>query len=320
VRHDEAPEITDPRILTAVRYPWPELWNHDIRRLAEKMAVKAGSKRFGAKLLKMFRVNEDDRSTLKNHEFIEELADAARNFRSYGLSRWDVANIREAILRYMRLWSANIRTDSELREACRAFQALYQAPAGESEIGKLTRELIGRNIPGFFPTPPPVIDRMVAAAELKPGQRVLEPSAGKGDIADAIREAEPEARLEVVEPAYSLRQILELKGFSLVGDDFMTFTGGPYDRIIMNPPFESGADIDHVRHAFDLLAPGGRLVAIMSEGPFFRSDRKAEAFRQWLESVDGHSEKLPDGSFAGKDAFRQTGVATRLVTIEKGTP
>ena len=320
VRHDEAPEITDPRILTAVRYPWPELWNHDIRRLAEKMAVKAGSKRFGAKLLKMFRVNEDDRSTLKNHEFIEELADAARNFRSYGLSRWDVANIREAILRYMRLWSANIRTDSELREACRAFQALYQAPAGESEIGKLTRELIGRNIPGFFPTPPPVIDRMVAAAELKPGLRVLEPSAGKGDIADAIREAEPEARLEVVEPAYSLRQILELKGFSLVGDDFMMLAGEWYDRILMNPPFENGADIDHVRHAFDLLAPGGRLVAIMSEGPFFRSDRKAEAFRQWLESVDGHSEKLPEGSFAGKDAFRQTGVATRLVTIEKGTP
>lgn len=320
VRHDEAPEITDPRILTAVRYPWPEIWNHDVRRLAEKMAVKAGSKRFGAKLLKMFRVDEDDRSTLKNHEFIEELADAARNFRSYGLSRWDVSNIREAILRYMRLWSANIRTDSELREACRAFQALYQAPAGESEIGKLTRELIGRNIPGFFPTPPPVIDRMVAAAELKPGQRVLEPSAGKGDIADAIREAEPEARLEVVEPAYSLRQILELKGFSLVGDDFMMLAGEWYDRILMNPPFENGADIDHVRHAFDLLAPGGRLVAIMSEGPFFRSDRKAEAFRQWLESVDGHSEKLPDGSFAGKDAFRQTGVATRLVTIEKGTP
>lgn len=320
VRHDEAPEITDPRILTAVRYPWPEIWNHDVRRLAEKMAVKAGSKRFGAKLLKMFRVDEDDRSTLKNHELIEELADAARNFRSYGLSRWDVANIREAILRYMRLWSANIRTDSELREACRAFQALYQAPAGESEIGKLTRELIGRNIPGFFPTPPPVIDRMVAAAELKPGQRVLEPSAGKGDIADAIREAEPEARLEVVEPAYSLRQILELKGFSLVGDDFMMLSGEWYDRILMNPPFENGADIDHVRHAFDLLAPGGRLVAIMSEGPFFRSDRKAEAFRQWLESVDGHSEKLPDGSFAGKDAFRQTGVATRLVTIEKGTP
>lgn len=320
VRHDEAPEITDPRILTAVRYPWPEIWNHDVRRLAEKMAVKAGSKRFGAKLLKMFRVDEDDRSTLKNHELIEELADAARNFRSYGLSRWDVANIREAILRYMRLWSANIRTDSELREACRAFQALYQAPAGESEIGKLTRELIGRNIPGFFPTPPPVIDRMVAAAELKPGQRVLEPSAGKGDIADAIREAEPEARLEVVEPAYSLRQILELKGFSLVGDDFMMLAGEWYDRILMNPPFEHGADIDHVRHAFDLLAPGGRLVAIMSEGPFFRSDRKAEAFRQWLESVDGHSEKLPDGSFAGKDAFRQTGVATRLVTIEKATP
>lgn len=316
----DRPDITDPRILPFVRYPWPEIWHQDLRRLAEKMAVKSGSKRFGAKLLKFLNAAKEERSTFKNHESIEEIADAARNFKSYGLSRWDVANMREAILRYMRLWSANIRGDSELREACRAFAALYRAPAGESEIAKATRDLVGRNIPGFFPTPRPVIDRMIAAADLSAGQSVLEPSAGKGDIAEAIREADPEVKVEVVESAHSLRQILELKGFAIVGDDFLEFNGGPYDRILMNPPFESGADIDHVRHAFNLLAPGGRLVAIMSEGPFFRSDRKAEAFRQWLESVDGHSEKLPEGSFAGKDAFRQTGVATRLVTIEKDTP
>ena len=85
----------------------------------------------------------------------------------------------------------------------------------------------------------------------------------------------------------------------------------------MNPPFERGQDAEHVQHAYERLKPGGRLVAIMSNGPFFRSDKKAEGFRNWLDTVDGSHEELPEGSFAGKDAFRQTGVNTRLVVIDK---
>jgi hypothetical protein len=72
-----------------------------------------------------------------------------------------------------------------------------------------------------------------------------------------------------------------------------------------------------VRHAYSLLKPGGKLVAIVSEGPFFGVDRRSGEFRQWLESVGGMSEKNPEGSFAGADAFRQTGVVTRIVEITK---
>ena len=90
---------------------------------------------------------------------------------------------------------------------------------------------------------------------------------------------------------------------------------GQYDRVVMNPPFEDGQDIDHVRRAFDAnLKPGGKLVAIMSEGPFFRSDKKAQAFRQWLEENGGTSERLAPGTFKESG----TGTATRLVTVEKG--
>lgn len=313
----DKPAVSDPKILPLVKYPWPMIWGDDLRRLAGRMADTPGSKRLGAKLLKWAgKPGDEKRIEFKNHEAIEELADAARNFKSYGLTQWDVANMREAIQRYMRLWSANIRTGSELREALRAFAALYTAPKGESDVEKATRDLIGRNIAGFFPTPRPIVDRMISAAALEPGQAILEPSAGKGDIAEAIREAEPQAKLDVIEVVPTLREILRLKGFELVDSDFLEHAG-EYDRILMNPPFENGADIEHVRHAYDLLKPGGRLVAIMSEGPFFRQARKDEAFRQWLDSVDGHSEKLPPDSFAGKDAFRQTGVATRLVTIQK---
>src|SRR3546814_11539820 len=33
---------------------------------------------------------------------------------------------------------------------------------------------------------------------------------------------------------------------------------GSFDRIIMNPPFYRGRDIDHVNHAIEFLAPGDR--------------------------------------------------------------
>jgi hypothetical protein len=63
----------------------------------------------------------------------------------------------------------------------------------------------------------------------------------------------------------------------------------------MNPPFEKGQDIEHVRHAYDQLKPGGRVVAIMSEGPFFRSDKKATEFRDWLESRRRHQREAGRG-------------------------
>jgi hypothetical protein len=145
----------------------------------------------------------------------------------------------------------------------------------------------------------------------------LEPSAGKGSLADGIREACPSAAVTCVEPVGALRQILRLKGHELMdaGDLLEVDCRGGFDRVAMNPPFEHGQDIDHVRHAFRALKPGGRLVAIMSEGAFFRTDRKASEFREWLDEVGGEAEDLPDGLFLQSD--RPTGVRTRIVAIDK---
>jgi len=96
---------------------------------------------------------------------------------------------------------------------------------------------------------------------------------------------------------------------------------------VMNPPFERGADIDHVRKAYAMLRhgvvrdgdqararPAGRLVAIMSEGPFFRDDAKSQQFREWLQEVGGTSQKLPAKSFNSSE--RPTGVSSRVVVID----
>ncbi len=82
-------------------------------------------------------------------------------------------------------------------------------------------------------------------------------------------------------------------------------------------PCENGQEIEHVQHGFDRLADGGRLVSVMSAGPFFRGDKKAKQFRTWLENLDHDIEDLPEDAIQGVEAFRQTGVRTKLLTITK---
>lgn len=94
-------------------------------------------------------------------------------------------------------------------------------------------------------------------------------------------------------------------------------TDSGYDRIIMNPPFSNRRDAEHVRHAYALLKPGGRIVAIMGEGVFFGQDKKAQDFREWLDSVGGTSEKLPEGSFMDPSLPVNTAVSARMVVIDK---
>ena len=164
------------------------------------------------------------------------------------------------------------------------------------------------NIPGYFSTPETVAQMVIDRADIQERETVLEPSAGSGALAD----------LSPVKPTCcemngSLREILELKGYSVPVDDFMCFGNAEvFDKIIMNPPFEKGQDVDHVSKAWEILAPGGRLVAIMSAAVNFNSQKKFAAFRELVDE-HGYIEELPEGSF--KQAG--TGVNAVLVTLEK---
>ena len=183
------------------------------------------------------------------------------------------------------------------------------------EIEQKIRELIGAKIPGFFPTPEVAIKKLLDGLEIDSSMRILEPSAGKGDIADYLKKLAPQATLDVCEINFRLREILEMKGHKVVASDFMEYNVADYDLIVMNPPFEKSQDIDHVFHAFDLLKPGGKLIAIMSEGPFFRSGRKESNFREWLKSnVALVSEPIKE---TFKSSFNPTGVTVRFVGIYK---
>lgn len=168
-------------------------------------------------------------------------------------------------------------------------------------------------VEGYFPTPPSLVREVIERAAIHPGSRVLEPSAGRGDLALAARNAG--ATVDTVEKNQRLQEILALRGFRVIGNDCMELPMTPaYDVVVMNPPFERGQDAVHVMQMYQLLKPGGKLVAIMSEGPFFRGDKKSTVFRAWLESVHGWSESR---EAAFKTALRSTGVRVRVVEVEK---
>lgn len=304
--HEHGPERGTRR---EARFPSAYISSYPAKEIIDKIQGTKGNAEGKFIVLKAQR--DGARITEKEIPFVEAAIDSAEKKGFNGKS------LRESIATAKRLYNIGIN-EGNYKNAVDAVEALgvkKREPTTEEKIAKAERDLaIGSKIEGFFPTPKPLAKEMVQKADIRQGMTVLEPSAGNGNIADSIREEGTEP--DVIEPYSTLRGILEQKKHNLIGSDFLEETG-KYDRIVMNPPFERGQDMDHVQHAYELLKPGGRIVAIMSEGSFGRSDKKATAFREWLEEHNGTDEKLPEGSFTGKDSMRQTGVAARMVVIDK---
>jgi SAM-dependent methyltransferase len=87
-----------------------------------------------------------------------------------------------------------------------------------------------------------------------------------------------------------------------------------FDYVVMNPPFKGGADIKHVSHAYNLLAPGGTLVAIMWPAWQTATTKAAVAFRELVASAASSDvEDIEAGT------FKDTPVRTVMLTLRKGS-
>jgi len=213
------------------------------------------------------------------------------------------------------------RSDTPEAQAVRAYIDAHKSDAQQQQeaktaaalkVAQLERSVKFSSIDGFFPTPPALIARMMAASDADKGMKALEPSAGKGDILQAMHDA----GLNAVgfEINHTLAGICQAKGLRCQCYDFVSIDPIPMlDRVLMNPPFEHHQDAKHIRRAFDWLKPGGRIVAIACANVTF-ADR-CQWFRDWLEEVGATVEELPPGSFA--DGFVQTNVNTVLIVIDK---
>ena len=141
----------------------------------------------------------------------------------------------------------------------------------------------------FFETPGEVVERLLDKVNIKSGETILEPSAGKGAIAKFIKGC------DCVELNEDNRTFLKENNFNLIWDDFLTFNK-KYDVIIANPPFTKQQDITHVEHMLGLA--NRRVVSIMSSSVLFRTNKKTIEFRNKIESLGGDFMKLPEKSFA----------------------
>lgn len=111
----------------------------------------------------------------------------------------------------------------------------------------------------WYPTPPEIALEAVEWAEIGEEHTCLEPSAGQGGIAGFL----PGKRTTCVEISPIHVEVLKQKGFEAVAQDFLTWEGPCFDRVIMNPPFSEGRWQEHVAKAFSHLKEDGILVAIL---------------------------------------------------------
>jgi hypothetical protein len=168
----------------------------------------------------------------------------------------------------------------------------------------------------FYETPEAVVRIMFEQVPpiMKPNSFTLEPSAGLGAIARHLSGC----NLTLIEKDENRADELRKTFKNVICMDFLNFyapfsNGNFYDRVYMSPPLDNHQDIDHVYHAYKMLAPGGILVSVMGEGPFFLKDRKSKDFREWSFFKGAGCGKLPENSF--KECG--TNINTWLIVLTK---
>jgi hypothetical protein len=152
--------------------------------------------------------------------------------------------------------------------------------------------------------------------------RALEPSAGDGALADALRRyGVPADQITCVEPDPYRAEVLRAKGYPVFETRFQQWatTASPeaFDLVLMNPPFVEPDDrltyISHVDLAWRMVDNGGRLIAIVPNSLAFRTDRRTRALRALVERY-GEWEDVPAG------AFQASGTGVRALTVVMDRP
>jgi hypothetical protein len=170
----------------------------------------------------------------------------------------------------------------------------------------------------YYPTPKNVAIRAWSKFKNKNFVRVLEPSAGTGELAEAAPFRDLYHRrgttMDCCEIDVTHHPVLREKGLNVVGHDFLAFgCGSMYSHIVMNPPFAAGAT--HVLKAWDVLWDGEIVAIINAEtlrNPFSKERRHLVS----IIEIHGTVEYISD-AFRGSDVAREAQVDIALVYLRK---
>ena len=232
-----------------------------------------------------------------------------------------------ALVLFLKRWGRTMRREAGSPEGMlamlEALAALEPSHTRRSE-GQVARQQ--------FSTPLPLAYAVLQAARVRPGDVVLEPSAGTGMLAvlaECALGSRAAGALHLNELAAVRAGMLEglfpeasvsRHNAEAIGDCI------PHVRpsvVLMNPPFSTtpgvdrrrrGADLLHVRAAFALLPPGGRLVAITGHGCLPGAKDWADAFGRLDPPPRTVFSVVVDGRAYAR---RGTGFATRLTVIDR---
>lgn len=149
-----------------------------------------------------------------------------------------------------------------------------------------------------------VIDQMLKHCIMTwPQIKILEPSAGSGDLADGILRKWAfltEDNIDCVELNSELRNELKSKGYNVVGVDFLNFyPDEKYDLIVAAPTYKNNVDVEHIMHMYDecLDKDGGRLISLTYPAWTMTNNPNQIKFRRWLADKRYYMVMLKDNSF-----------------------
>ncbi len=170
----------------------------------------------------------------------------------------------------------------------------------------------------FYPTPAMLAIKAWHMFDKGAIRRVLEPSAGRGDLLEPLKERTRYSRVTVdtIELNIAHHPTLREKGYRVVDTDFLNFQSPVgYSHIILNPPFHAG--VDHVLHAWDILRDG-QIVAILNAETI--NNPHTEKRKQLVRLIEqfGRVEYV-ESAFQDPDTLRKTDVRVALVHLKKTT-
>lgn len=144
---------------------------------------------------------------------------------------------------------------------------------------------------------------------------MLEPSAGYGDLADAIKDRFRSIYLDCVELNSERCDALKRRGHNVVCRDFFRYEPQhSYDFIIAAPNFRDNVDIDHIMHMWSMLAPNGTIVSLTAPEWIASEGERETRWREWLYGKDYSLKMLVDNSFVEDGKSRPT----MILTLKRG--